>query len=305
MPPPSWCMAGARRFPRGLHGATVTLHPGDVLYVPPFWLHRVESLSHDTATEGKGAPGVEAADGGDAGAESLLDGTLSMSLNAFSTSAECAVVELLWEHGTDFRLDDGFSSLQPRTAAAVVATRMYALALLQEVLGEERQGKRGVTAREFVRRLLHSRHGDPRLGAIRRGGGGNDSNGGDGSGNAEAGEREDHALALAAVRTACAPGRDGGSDAAGGVPPWHAAVSGAERASLLGNGAFAAQLRAAVAANTAHLRALPRRGAREVVLADHLEEVACFVAGASGAFAFLEECLVKESLSSTRKLSDH
>jgi hypothetical protein len=257
---PAWCVPGARRFPSGLLGQQVVLREGDALYLPPFWLHAVESCAPSCG----GAAAAAAAAGTDPGAAGGGSG-LSVSLNVFSASAEATVVQQLGGS----RLPFG-AGVAPGTARCVLLARSYARALLSRIFGKPNSDAAGAVAaaattaasavgseevalppaaRDFVRRAVTARHGDTRGGA--------------------AGDDEAQAEALLG---ACASD----SDHRGRLLPE------AERGLV----------DSCADTNARLLRILPARGVRSVVLADHLEEVAQYAMGNAAAVApFLQRCI--------------
>jgi hypothetical protein len=111
----------AERFPL-IHAKKVTalevmLHPGDVLYIPPYWQHRVESLS------------------------------LSLSLSILSPSyVEASLAEVFWENVP-------FGAFQKQRGLRTRAVHMY-LSLLVQQSG---QMLHNATLQEFAQSLHHTR----------------------------------------------------------------------------------------------------------------------------------------------------
>jgi hypothetical protein len=111
----------AERFPlintKKVTALEVMLHPGDVLYIPPYWQHRVESLS------------------------------LSLSLSILSPSyVEASFAEVFWENVP-------FGAFQKQRGLRTRAVHMY-LSLLVQQSG---QMLRNATLQEFAQTLYHTR----------------------------------------------------------------------------------------------------------------------------------------------------
>jgi hypothetical protein len=94
---------------------TVTVMPGDMLYIPPYWVHSVTVITHAaTVLTGEDASRGNINSGGNTGSGSIPNDTSndasatpsavlgSISANVFSTSKEMGVRGSIFKHGLPF-----------------------------------------------------------------------------------------------------------------------------------------------------------------------------------------------------------